>query len=135
MEFRRVTVNSKQMGGVPCIRGLRIPMATVVGMVADGMTEVEILRELPDLERLTQEGGDREPDTTTGCAKVVAGEGSDFLSPSKLRTSQSARGCVRAGVRVRCAHEPGYEEGFFGRRAPEPETGQHALPRCPKKSH
>jgi len=51
MEFRRVTVNPKQMGGVPCIRGLRIPVATVVGMVADGMTEDEILRNYPDLER------------------------------------------------------------------------------------
>jgi uncharacterized protein (DUF433 family) len=39
------------MGGVPCIRGLRIPVATVVGMVADGMTEEEILRAFPDLER------------------------------------------------------------------------------------
>jgi len=37
--FPRITVDPKQMGGVPCIRGLRIPVATVVGMVADGMTE------------------------------------------------------------------------------------------------
>jgi len=39
------------MGGVPCIRGLRIPVATVVGMVADRMTEEEILSNYPDLER------------------------------------------------------------------------------------
>lgn len=39
------------MGGTPCIRGLRIPVATVVGMVADNMTEGEILRAYPDLER------------------------------------------------------------------------------------
>ena len=51
MKFTRITVNSKQMGGVPCIRGLRIPVATVVGMVADGMTEDEILAAFPDLER------------------------------------------------------------------------------------
>ncbi len=38
------------MGGVPCIRGLRIPVATVVAMVADGMAEAEILRAYPDLE-------------------------------------------------------------------------------------
>ncbi|OOP56368.1 MAG: hypothetical protein AYP45_09985 [Candidatus Brocadia carolinensis] len=50
MKFVRITVNPKQMGGVPCIRGLRIPVATVVGMVADGMTEEEILRAFPDLE-------------------------------------------------------------------------------------
>ena len=39
------------MGGVLCIRGLRIPVATVVGMIAEGMTEEEILRAFPDLER------------------------------------------------------------------------------------
>jgi uncharacterized protein (DUF433 family) len=44
------TVNSAQMGGVPCLRGLRIPVATVVGMVADGMTSLEILQAYPDLE-------------------------------------------------------------------------------------
>jgi uncharacterized protein (DUF433 family) len=38
------------MNGVPCIRGLRIPVATVVGMVAEGMAQQEILRDLPDLE-------------------------------------------------------------------------------------
>lgn len=50
MRFRRITVNPNQMGGVPCIRGLRIPVATVVGMVADGMSEGEILKSFPDLE-------------------------------------------------------------------------------------
>lgn len=38
------------MGGVPCIRGLRIPVATVVGMLADGMGAEEILADYPDLE-------------------------------------------------------------------------------------
>lgn len=51
MRFERITVNPGQMGGIPCIRGLRIPVATVVAMVADGMTTAEILNELPDLER------------------------------------------------------------------------------------
>lgn len=37
------------MGGVPCIRGLRIPVATVVTMAADGMTVGEIVTDLPDL--------------------------------------------------------------------------------------
>ena len=50
MKFRRITVKPTQMGGVPCIRELRIPVATVVGMVAEGMTEAEILRAYPDLE-------------------------------------------------------------------------------------
>jgi uncharacterized protein (DUF433 family) len=51
MKFTRITVKPKRMGGVPCIRGLRIPIATIVGMVADGMTEDEILKSFPDLER------------------------------------------------------------------------------------
>jgi uncharacterized protein (DUF433 family) len=50
MIFRRITINANQMGGVPCIRGLRIPVATVIGMIADGMTEAEILCDYPDLE-------------------------------------------------------------------------------------
>lgn len=37
------------MGGVPTIRGMRIPVATVVAMVADGMTADEIVDDLPDL--------------------------------------------------------------------------------------
>jgi uncharacterized protein (DUF433 family) len=51
MTFERITVNPAQMGGAPCIRGLRIPVATVVAMVADGMTVSEILTDLPDLTR------------------------------------------------------------------------------------
>lgn len=50
MRFKRITVDPKQMGGVPCIRGLRIPVATILGMLADGMTEREILGAYPDLE-------------------------------------------------------------------------------------
>ena len=50
MRFNRITVRPDQMGGVPCIRGLRIPVATVVGLVAQGMSAEEILAEYPDLE-------------------------------------------------------------------------------------
>jgi uncharacterized protein (DUF433 family) len=50
MKFTRITTDPAQMGGVPCIRGLRIPVATVVGMVADGMTAAEILVAYPDLD-------------------------------------------------------------------------------------
>lgn len=50
MVFTRITVSADLMGGVPCIRGLRIPVATVVGMLADGMNEREILDAYPDLE-------------------------------------------------------------------------------------
>lgn len=49
IKFTRVMVDPKQMDGVPCIRSLRIPVATVVAMVADRMTESEILEAYPDL--------------------------------------------------------------------------------------
>ena len=50
MKWTRITVNPAQMGGVPCLRGLRIPVATVIGMVAEDMTHEEILQAYPDLE-------------------------------------------------------------------------------------
>ncbi len=49
--FTRITVDPNQMDGLPCIRNLRIPVATVVGMVSEGMTEDEILKAYQDLER------------------------------------------------------------------------------------
>ena len=48
--FTRITVDPSQMGGLPCIRSLRIPVATVVGMVGEGIAEAEILTAYPDLE-------------------------------------------------------------------------------------
>jgi len=50
MKWTRITTDPNQMGGVPCIRGLRIPVATIVAMAADGMTVEEILQAYPDLE-------------------------------------------------------------------------------------
>ena len=50
MTFDRITSDPEMLGGVPCIRGLRVPVATVVGMVADGMSPEEILADLPYLE-------------------------------------------------------------------------------------
>jgi len=38
------------MGGVPCVRGFRLPVSTVIGMVADGMSWPSILDAFPDLE-------------------------------------------------------------------------------------
>ena len=49
MKYSRITIDPDQMGGAPCIRGLRIPVSTVVGMVAEGMAEAEILHAYPDL--------------------------------------------------------------------------------------
>jgi uncharacterized protein (DUF433 family) len=51
MKFERITIDPRQKNGVACIRSLRIPVATLVGMVADGMTESEIIAAYPDLER------------------------------------------------------------------------------------
>ena len=48
--FTRITVDPNQMGGVPCLRALRIPVATVVSMVSEGISEAEILKAYPDLE-------------------------------------------------------------------------------------
>jgi uncharacterized protein (DUF433 family) len=50
MNFTRITVDPRQMDGVPCRRELRIPVATVVGLVAEGHTTDEILADYPDLE-------------------------------------------------------------------------------------
>jgi len=50
VKFKRITVDPGKMGGVPCIRGLRMPVATVVSLIASGMTIDEILKEYPDLE-------------------------------------------------------------------------------------
>lgn len=50
MRFERITIEPDKMGGVPCIRGLRMPVATVVGMVAEGMMVEEIIADHPDLE-------------------------------------------------------------------------------------
>ena len=48
--FPRITVDAKQMGGLPCIRGLRIPVSRVVSMIAEGMNHGQILADYPDLE-------------------------------------------------------------------------------------
>ena|SRR5207248_10598272 len=40
----------RQMGGVPCLRGLRIPVATIVALIAEGQTTQDVLALYPDLE-------------------------------------------------------------------------------------
>lgn len=49
MSFARIAVDHRVMGGVPCVRGTRIPVATVVGLVAEGTSVAEILAEFPQL--------------------------------------------------------------------------------------
>ncbi len=50
MKFTRITVDPAQMGGVPCIRSLRIPVATIMKAMAAGKSREEILDLYPDLE-------------------------------------------------------------------------------------
>jgi uncharacterized protein (DUF433 family) len=50
MKHPKITIDPAKMGGVPCIRGMRMPVATVVSMVAQGMSNEEILQSHPDLE-------------------------------------------------------------------------------------
>ncbi len=50
MRFGRITANPAQMGGVPCIRGLRIPVATIIGLLAQGMSRAQVLTDYPDIE-------------------------------------------------------------------------------------
>ena len=49
--LERITVNPKQCGGHPCIRGMRIRVTDVLDLLASGLTADEILEEMPDLER------------------------------------------------------------------------------------
>jgi uncharacterized protein (DUF433 family) len=51
MDLERISVDHRVMGGVPCVAGTRIPVATVVGSVASGLTADEILAEYPQLTR------------------------------------------------------------------------------------
>jgi uncharacterized protein (DUF433 family) len=48
--FERITVDPAQMGGIPCVRHLRIAVATVLRLLAGGLTERDILAEYPDLQ-------------------------------------------------------------------------------------
>jgi len=50
MTYQHITFDPGKMGGVACIRGFRIPVASIVAMVADGLTPAEILEAYPDLE-------------------------------------------------------------------------------------
>lgn len=49
--LKRITINPKQCGGRPCIRGMRIRVIDVLELFAAGLSAEEILDEMPDLER------------------------------------------------------------------------------------
>jgi uncharacterized protein (DUF433 family) len=48
--YERITIDHRKMGGLPCIRDLRLPVSTVIGQLAAGQTHEEILADFPDLE-------------------------------------------------------------------------------------
>lgn len=50
MTFERISIDHGKMGGLPCIRDLRIPVSTVLGQLAAGRSTSEILDDFPDLE-------------------------------------------------------------------------------------
>ena len=48
--FERITFNPEIMRGRACIRGMRIPVSLIINLLANGMTESEVIAEYPDLE-------------------------------------------------------------------------------------
>jgi uncharacterized protein (DUF433 family) len=48
--MNRITINPRQCGGRPCIRGMRIRVSDVLDLFASGLTSQQILEEMPDLE-------------------------------------------------------------------------------------
>ena len=51
MNLDRITIDPRVMQGKPCVRGLRITVGLVVNLVANGLSEEDILRNYPDLEQ------------------------------------------------------------------------------------
>ncbi len=49
--WKRITVDAEVMGGKPCIRGMRVTVGTVLGLMAAGRSEAEILKAYPYLEQ------------------------------------------------------------------------------------
>jgi len=47
--YKRITIDRQQMNGEPCVRGLRIPVATILTLIAEGNTHEQVLQFYPDL--------------------------------------------------------------------------------------
>lgn len=58
----RITVNPRQCGGRPCIRGMRIRVVDVLDLLVAGLTPQQVLEELPDLE----------PEDITACLRLAS---------------------------------------------------------------
>ncbi|HXO40229.1 MAG TPA: DUF433 domain-containing protein [Thermoanaerobaculia bacterium] len=50
-QFNRITLDPEIMGGKPCIRGIRVTVGTILGLLASGHSEDEILKAYPYLEK------------------------------------------------------------------------------------
>ena len=48
--MERITVNPRQCGGRPCVRGMRIRVTDVLDLLASGQTHEQVLEDMPDLE-------------------------------------------------------------------------------------
>jgi len=48
--YKRINIDPEKMGGVPCIRNLRMPVATLIEMLAEGYDPALIIKEHPELE-------------------------------------------------------------------------------------
>ena len=53
MAYERITVNPAQMGGLPCLRGMRVTVSAVLGQLAAGQSIEDVLADFPYLERRT----------------------------------------------------------------------------------
>ncbi|HEY7118977.1 MAG TPA: DUF433 domain-containing protein [Tepidisphaeraceae bacterium] len=60
--LERITVRPGQYGGKPCVRGMRIRVSDVLGLLARGLTPQQVIQELPDLE----------PDDIRACLEYAA---------------------------------------------------------------
>lgn len=130
----RISVRSEQMGGVACIRGLRIPVATVVEMVADGMSREKILGAYPDLDaedidetrRFAAEDDaivDRARREVRGVVSVDTASGRSLRCGTSM--SRGSR-CFVVGQSIATPSAPSWEEGS---RRFESGVGWIAAPR------
>ena len=46
----RITIDAKKCGGKPCVRGMRIRVSDVLDLLANGLTQAQVVEELPDLD-------------------------------------------------------------------------------------
>jgi len=121
-ELTRITRDPAVMGGKPCIRGMRVTVGTVVGLVAAGRTRDEILREYPAWKLRTSlrpcpkpPGGQRE--SKFRCASREATRGHEPVAKlGRALGGARVRGCPL--VHRRCRDRAGRRDPGVGERAP-----------------